>query len=427
MLRLPTLRLLVKLCGKSHFFSRHVGRWFGLNDQQLDARMSSAAPLGSSTVEAGGRHLPRESSDTRRATSASSLSSAQSVASSSSLLSLGMLPGVAAGGVWNMLVDDVVATVMAISLTLYPTIAKTAISMLLCVRIGSDADPPAAPLRWILDVRLQCPTAPPITPWGVAAIVLGVLLLSVCVGWSVGIAAVLIREARRGNLLRLGAAGATAAAASTAAHTTARLAMRYADYNVDYEALITGTTESLPTARHTNTTSCWQSFRSCVGPVLLRMQKYAVLVWDSILDLHKLTLVSVSLCVMLHELHQLALMIMVLGSYLVLVLLVKPWRSRAVWRLQVSSLLLLLTSCMGIGACTVADALTYYASESYESYMRVIPWLIVAANLCYLAFVVCFLLRCAWRELPRLADLQKYIHSLQSKMRRRVQRHRGGR
>lgn len=365
-------------------------------------------------MEEGDRELPRESSDTSRATSSTSLSSARS-ASVSSLGSFGMSPSGKPGVVRKVLVDNLVATVLAISLFLYPTIARAAIGMLLCVRVSNEST------RWVLDVRLQCPTAAPYTLWGVAAVVLGVLLLSLCIAWPVGVAAVLVREAHRGNLLRLGAAGAssrsnggsaTAAAGSTAVHTTARLAVRYADYHVEYEALSTASSD---TSFSSIDASCCSWFWESSKAVLLRARMYVVLVWDSVLELHKLTLVFVSLCVMLHELHQLTFMILVLGSYMVLVLLVKPWRSRAVWRLQVSALALLLASCMGIGACTVNDAVAYYSPESYMRYMAAIPWLIIAANLCYLVFAVLYLLRCVWRELPRFADVKRYVLAFHNK------------
>jgi len=416
MLRQPVLRLLVKLCGDSQTSNSRPSVYdWALQYLQPGVQAKSPASDVCFKMEEGDRELPRESSDTSRATSSTSLSSGRS-ASVSSLGSFGISPSGKPGGVRKVLVDNLVATVLAISLFLYPTIARAAIGMLLCVRVSNESS-----TRWVLDVRLQCPTASPYTLWAVAAVVLGVLLLSLCIAWPVGIAAVLVREAHRGNLLRLGAAGASsrssgasaaAAAGSTAAHTTARLAVRYADYDVEYEALSTASSE---TSFSSTNAACCSWFWGIPQAVLLRARMYVVLVWDSVLELHKLTLVFVSLCVMLHELHQLTFMILVLGSYMVLVLLVKPWRSRAVWRLQVSALALLLASCMGIGACTVNDALAYYSPESYMRYMVAIPWLIIAANLCYLVFAVLYLLRCVWRELPRFADVKRYVQAFHNK------------
>jgi hypothetical protein len=88
---------------------------------------------------------------------------------------------------------------------------------------------------------------------------------------------------------------------------------------------------------------------------------------------------------MLQEIHQLILMVLALGSYLLLVLLVKPWRAKTVWRLQVLPLAILIASCLGIMACTVSNAHTYYSSVVYAN---AIPWLVLLANLCYLVLLV---------------------------------------
>jgi hypothetical protein len=141
----------------------------------------------------------------------------------------------------------------------------------------------------------------------------------------------------------------------------------------------------------------------------MHLRLYAVLVWDSILDLHRLTIALVSMLVMLHALHQLILLVMVLGSYLLLVLLVQPWRSRAVFRLQVAALAILLASCLGIMACGSTDAGAHYSKEARAGYMYGIPWVIIAINLSYLVFIVVLLVRCVLREAPRLSDLRRFF------------------
>jgi hypothetical protein len=49
------------------------------------------------------------------------------------------------------------------------------------------------------------------------------------------------------------------------------------------------------------------------------MRLRAVLCWDSILDLHRLLLALAALGVMMHELHQVLLVVLVFSSYLVLI------------------------------------------------------------------------------------------------------------
>jgi hypothetical protein len=116
---------------------------------------------------------------------------------------------------------------------------------------------------------------------------------------------------------------------------------------VDYEALEVGQHCQDSSAKGSlHTLQSFSRSRKHFKLAGLRLRLYAVLVWDSVLDLHRFLLALVSLCVMLHELHQLILVVMVLGSYLLLVLLVKPFRSAAVWRLQVLALVVLLMSCL---------------------------------------------------------------------------------
>jgi hypothetical protein len=287
--------------------------------------------------------------------------------------------------------------------------------MLLCVKVGSSQ-------RWILDVRLQCPTSQPMTGWGGGAVFFGVLLLCVCLAWPVSIAWVLIQEAHKGKLMRVDSTCATAIGpagdptdagdADSAAHSTTRLAIRYADYAVDFDSLkvsLGADSGCVALPRPSFGSDAWMA----------RLRMYTILTWDSILDLHRLTVALASVCVMLQEIHQLILMVLALGSYLLLVLLVKPWRAKAVWRLQVLALAILIASCLGIMACTVSNASTYYSSEVYA---KAIPWLVLLANLFYLVLLVVLLVRCVLREVPRLADVKAYLVKRWRRLRLKQQR-----
>lgn len=137
---------------------------------------------------------------------------------------------------------------------------------------------------------------------------------------------------------------------------------------------------------------------------------YAVLCWDSILDLHRFVIAVVSLCVMLHELHQLILLVIALTSYLLLVLLVKPWRAATVWRLQVLALSLLVFSCLGIMACTIGDASAYYSEDAQNTYTKAIPWVVLLCNLAYLVLLLVLLARCLVREVPRLNSVKNHLY-----------------
>lgn len=115
-----------------------------------------------------------------------------------------------------------------------------------------------------------------------------------------------------------------------------------------------------------------------------------MLAWDSVLDYQRLLLAVVATSVMLHELHQLLLVVLLMGTYLLLVVLVRPWENPVVTWLQVGGSSVLVGSTLGVTACTVGftDATTAFASP----YKQVIPSVIIAANGLYLlvALLCCF-------------------------------------
>lgn len=264
----------------------------------------------------------------------------------------------------QFLADTSIVTALGVSLLLYTQIAKVACGLLMCVNVGQTP-------RWVLDVRLQCPSLPPYPACGAGVVVFGVFLVLGCLAWPVTLAGVLICHAHQGRLLLLGssqpaasttvaqhahtkdashAAGGvgrtsgagTALLACTAQYAdtnsrsavraTARLAVRYSDYGVDFKALDVAGQHCQESSSSKGSFRAFSRSPSMKHLMLAgqRLRLYAVLVWDSVLDLHRFLLALVSLCVMLHELHQLILVVLVLGSYLLLVLLVKPFRSVAV-------------------------------------------------------------------------------------------------
>jgi hypothetical protein len=418
-LRRPVLRSVDRLCANSAFFRRHLA---GL--RLVSSTQGSAADL-SCTLDSAVVH----------ASSASSLGAAAASGSVGSLQSGSKAPFLSSSGssvlsidepqesFWCVLRDNCIRTALATSMFVYISIARVACGMLLCVRIGFS-------YRWVLDVRLQCPVDPAAsTAWAAWAVVLGVLLLCACVGWPLGIAWVLIREAHRGRLLRVDGSRGTlrvlsfagGAASQLPPPTTANWAVRYADYAVEYDAL---SSVAAGTQEDTQEPFCWrQAWRPAYFVATLgRLRKYAVLCFDSILDLHRLAIALVSQCVMLHELHQLSLLVVAPGSYLLLVLLVRPWRAATVWRLQVLALAVLLASCLGIIACTVSDAGAYYADSTWRHFTTVVPVLVLVANLAYLVLLLVLLVRCVLRELPKLRDVRKYLLRRAQKLRFRQQR-----
>lgn len=427
-LRRPFLWCVDRLCAHSAFFRRHLAG-------RLTSSTQGSAPDLSCSFDSAVAHAPSEDRLSNlgcaAAAASGSVTSFQSSskpsflsASAASVLSIDMPQE----SLWQVLRDNCIMTALATSMFVYISIAKVAFGTLLCVRIGVS-------YRWVLDVRLQCPVGEASAAWAAWAVVFGVLLLCACIAWPLGIACVLVCEAHRGRLLRVDgsrgmlrvlSSGATAAGGGVPSEppTTANWAVRYADYAVEYDALISNVAAASTHGDEVEAPFCWHqawkpaSFVAALG----RLRKYAVLCFDSILDLHRLAISLVSQCVMLHELHQLSLLVAALGSYLLLVLLVKPWRAATVWRLQVLALAILLASCLGIMACTVSDAGAYYADSSWQHFTTVIPVLVLVANVVYLVLLLVLLVRCVVREVPKLADVRRHLRRRWQKLKFRQQR-----
>jgi hypothetical protein len=114
--------------------------------------------------------------------------------------------------------------------------------------------------------------------------------------------------------------------------------------------------------------------------------------------MHRLLLALVALSVMMHELHQLLLVIMVLSSYLALILAVKPYRCITILRLQVLALLVLLLSCFGIAACNIGDTSGFYNAAVKSNYMDAVPWVVAALNMLYLLTAGAVLVVSVWHK-----------------------------
>lgn len=270
-----------------------------------------------------------------------------------------------------------IATALVTTFYFYASVARVALGMLFCVRLGQSGH------QWVMDVRQACPMYDPHTHK--FALVLGVLALVFCLAWPVSIAAVLFNAAHTGALMRQ-ISGKDCRKRDRA---RAVLTFRHADYAVDY-AEFSGP-ESKAWRSHGWRKISWLEFEKA-------LKMHVILAWDSILDLQRFILVLVSLCVVLHEVHQLILMIMTLGAYLLLIIMVKPWRAAAVQRLQLLALTVLVTSCLGILVCSVgADDADYTAQEIFV-YIQVVAWVVVALNAFYLAVALYMLLRCTITE-----------------------------
>jgi hypothetical protein len=301
----------------------------------------------------------------------------------------------------------------------YDKAAQTALSMLVCVNVGAGP----YPWRWVMDVRLPCPwirtTTHASQHWQRAAAAVGILLLLVCICIPVLLATWLARCVYKGIITSPGKTEVPAFPESillTRCGLSSRfrifmrrslcnlnvaelLRFRYDDYNIRYEQLRKPTADGGPLTAHNRglasvPTGWSSSARKCWGRLSLRRLKlWAVLCWDSILDFHRLLLALAALCVMMHELHQLLLVVLVYSSYLVLILAARPYKCTTTWRLQVSALLVLLLSCFGIIACNIGDTSGFYEETTARDYMHVVPWVVISLNAAYISYAGYVLLR----------------------------------
>lgn len=257
--------------------------------------------------------------------------------------------------------------------------ASFGLGMLTCLRV--PALPPYTKKHWVLDVRLQCPIQTLNSWWGKLALVLGIALLLICIVWPLALALVLWRRARQGELH----ADPSATSGGWWAFFKANLSFRFSDYRVnEFNYRKSETRNQHPMDR-----------------MLMGLQKVLTLTWDSILDMQRIVLAAAALLVTWHEMHQIMLVTLILGTYLVLILAVQPWRSPAIWRLQVMAVSVLVLSCCGIMASTVGDTSAHYSESEKDRYSTVLPWLVIVINLLYVMVGIFTLVYCIARDIYR--------------------------
>lgn len=284
-----------------------------------------------------------------------------------------------------------VAAALVITFEFYSVAASTALSMLMCIGVPSASESRPDRYRWIVDVRLQCPAMmQQSAPWAVGAVMLGSILLVVCIFWPIFIATVLLRKAVAGRLGYDSVGGSGQHNSTEHFSITHYLAFRYADYSVNCDGFKQD--DAKPCGADKAAQSGWQRLSA------LRVRMYACLVWDSVLDLQRFVLALLALCVMLHELHQLLLMTVVLGLYLMVILVVRPWRSNTVWLLQVGAASVLVFSCCTIMACHIGDTSSHYSNDEASKYQKVLPFVVIGLNLAYTVVGAAVLACCMWRK-----------------------------
>jgi hypothetical protein len=269
--------------------------------------------------------------------------------------------------------------VLVIFFEFYSSMASFGLGMLTCLKVPALA--PYTKRHWVLDIRLQCPLQTLESWWGKLALFLGIALLLICIVWPLALALVLWRRARQGQLH----ADPSAAKGGWWAFFKANLTFRFSDYRVNEFNYLKSETHNLHP----------------VDRMLVGVQKALTLTWDSILDMQRIVLAAAALLVTWHEMHQIMLVTLILGIYLVLILAVQPWRSPAIWRLQVMAVSVLVLSCCGIMASNVGDTSAHYSESEKDRYSTILPWLVIAINLLYVIVGIFTLVYCIARDIYR--------------------------
>jgi hypothetical protein len=298
----------------------------------------------------------------------------------------------------------------------YSTLASYALGMFMCLKMPTAVSA-AVSWHWVLDVRMQCPLQRLDKWWGKHALGLGIFLLVLCIIYPLVIAIVLVRKALDNTLDPKRSATSTPRDhehdGGLWGSIASSLSFRFADYNVDYEEWAEPSTDDNSERRGVvraiqEAWQCikqwfsdfWSSKRHPVGDSLAQLRRLLVLTWDSILDLQRLVLALLGLSVMLHELHQILLVALALGIYLMLMLAVRPWRSEAIFRLQVLAASVLVLSCCGIMACNVSGD-GHYSDDDTQRYTNAVGWAVIVINLVYMFIGFGTLFVCVCRKFAR--------------------------
>lgn len=286
------------------------------------------------------------------------------------------------------LLQQLLVTLLVLFFESYDKLAQVSLGMLWCVKLGEEH-------HWVMDVRLPCPRYHTGRDWTAGVLVFGCLVLCVCCAAPLVLAGVLCWRAYDGKLGPNVARGGDKPCRSCCGESVKSvlrdiLEFRFTDYNVQYTEL----------RRNKTTEVSSQTWREVFRRRLLtfpsqlrlsRLQLWLVLAWDSVIDLHRMLLAVVSLCVGMHELNQLLLVVIVLSSYLALILAIRPWKANGIWRLQVFALLVLLASCFGIMASNVSVEELRPGEE--PSHMEAIRWAVMAVNILYMLVAACMFVR----------------------------------
>ena len=276
----------------------------------------------------------------------------------------------------------------------YTTIARVAISFFACVEVEVCGEPKL----WMVDMRHVCPRLDRGSlqhKWALAA---GIPALIVTIGMPVFVVVLLLTAAtwrsQPGGECLLRSKG-----------FEAYFSFMYSDYNYDpdWPRIACGSTWA-PAVEKEEEEKAASSTRARVAQALKRLKQRIIqcvseiswrikhgirLVWDAVIHLHSLVLVMLSIYgMLLHEYYQLLLLSAACGSYLMLVLWLRPF-TRGSQQLQTVSMGVLVWTCSLSLAFVEPNGLSEREAKeaTYSAIEVAAACLIIAGNVSYLLFI----------------------------------------
>jgi hypothetical protein len=236
--------------------------------------------------------------------------------------------------------------------TFYTPIASVAISMFSCIPVCGKS-------YWILDINLRCPwesVSQPQWQWAVGVGVPAVLFSAVV---PVFVVAWLMHALRTGSL--------------TSAGFVQRYGFLYSNYRIDFPTPQGGSIVKLLTAARRRVNIAWDAVVHCQTLLLVFTGVYGT-VW--------------------HEFYQTLLLSSVLGAYLLLVVMFRPFRLPSSQCLQAASFAVLCMTCTCVLSFIRPDALDQRQEDWYKQAGKVIAVFVMVSNGLFLVVTLGLLLWC---------------------------------
>jgi hypothetical protein len=278
-----------------------------------------------------------------------------------------------------------VVTLLVNMFFFYPSIVRVAVTMLACIEVCGSND-----WYWVMNTDLVCPkdiwknkphrSWPPHARWAAWVAIPSVL---VAVAVPVFVIVLLCWAAHTKRL-----------------HDSPGFrdycGFMFSDYKTDkvgrpYDAEGTGSLYTPYAAR---------PLRRKVNKVQVLVKRHVILVWDAVVHIQTVLLVSISVVgMMLHEYYQTLILAAVFGLYLIFIVWLRPFRSRHVGQLQGLSTATLFATSLLMLSVIPPDYMDETQHNFHEKAQPHIGRSLIAVNVLFLVFVCVQVMRCLLKKL----------------------------